>query len=356
VLIAGIFVPQRANDEREVEDEAESDVHTGVGAGFVAIWRDRDLLMVVVLVAIQTVVAGATLVLSVVFATSILDTGAEGVGLIDSVFGVGAIAGGLGAIAMTARPVMARSLAVGVVLWSIPLLVIAVWPEPVAVFAAVLVMGFGNPLVDVNYATLTQRLADDEVLARVFGAGEGILIGTMAAGAAVTPFLLDAWGLRPTVITLALVAGVPSLALLERCRRLDATLEPPEGLVLLRGIPMFAPLGPAYLESLARRLELVELPAGRMVIIEGDEGDRFFVIASGAVDVSHGSDVIRREVAGDFFGEIALMRDVPRTATVTTVEDTRLLALDRDDFLDAIAGTDDGRNAANNIVARRIAI
>jgi hypothetical protein len=190
----------------------------------------------------------------------------------------------------------------------------------------------------------------------VFGAGEGILIATMALGAAVTPFLLDWWGIRATVVALALVAGVPSLVLIGRCRHLDATLVPPEGLLLLRGIPMFTPLGPVGLERLAQRLEPVEVPAGRPIIIEGDDGDRFFVIASGAVDVSHGSEVIRREVAGDFFGEIALMRDVPRTATVTAVEETRLLALDREDFLDAIAGADESRVAANDIVARRIAI
>lgn len=355
MLIASIHVPVK-DVVTGTDDEEEEEPRGGALAGFATIWRDRDLLMVTGLVAAQTVVAGATLVLGVVFATQILEGEAESVGLIDSTLGVGAILGGLVAITLAARPVMARTLGIGVVLWSLPLLAVALWPEPPVMFVATATMGFGNPLVDVNYATLTQRLAPDEVLGRVFGAGEGILIATMAIGAAATPFLIEEVGLRETLAGVALVSGLPAVALFGRCRRLDGTMKPPAGLDLLRTIPIFSPLDPARLESLARRLGRQDVAAGSVVVSEGEVGNLFYVIERGAVQVSHGESVIRTEGVGDYFGEIALVRDIPRTATVTATEDTTLLTLWRDDFLDAISGADESRAAVHSVVARRILV
>lgn len=354
-LIAGIRVPDREAGGADGDDE-DGEGSGGVLAGFSTIARDRDLLTINVLVAIQTLVAGASLVLGVVFATSILETGPEGVGIIDSILGVGAIVGGLTAIGLATRPLMACSLAVGVALWSLPLLAVAAWPEPAVALAAAAAMGLGNPLVDVNYATLTQRLASDEVLGRVFGAGEAMFIATMAIGAAATPYLIDEAGFTSTLVGLALVAGVPAVLLLGRCQRIDSVLAPPEGLELLRSIPIFSPLDPARLEALAQSLVRLEVPAGEVVVTEGDVGDRFYVIESGRVEVSHGEQIVREQHPGDHFGEIALVRDIPRTATVTAAEPTTLLALDRDEFLDAITGADEASAAVGAIIARRIVV
>ena len=200
--------------------------------------------MVAILTCAQTIVAGATIVLGVIFAVDILERGPQAVGIIDSAFGVGAIVGGFFAIARASRNRLASDLALGTALWSLPLLLIVVWPSPVTVFAAVILLGFGNPLVDVNFATIVQRITPDAVLGRVFGAYEGALIATMALGSAVTPLLLDELGLRWTLTILGLIVGVPALAFIPRCLRLDATLRPPEGADLLRRIPIFAPHAP----------------------------------------------------------------------------------------------------------------
>jgi len=138
--------------------------------------------------------------------------------------------------------------------------------------------------------------------------------------------------------------------------RLDGKLGVPAGVAQLQKVPMFTPLAPDTVERLARRLVRFEVPAGSTIIREGQTSDRFYVIESGSVAVSHGETVVRHETPGDFFGEIGLLRDVPRTATVTAEEDTVLLALDRDDFLAAVTGQDDARTAADAIVSRRIAI
>ena len=153
-----------------------------MASGFTTIARDGNLSMVMVLICVQMAVSGAMVVLGVVFAVEVLGTGPAGVGLIDSVLGIGAVVGGFVAIARSVRNTIALDLVTGTLLWSLPLLLVVAAPSPATVFAMVAVMGFGLPLVDVNYATLTMRLTPDDRLGRVFGAFEGTCIGTMALG------------------------------------------------------------------------------------------------------------------------------------------------------------------------------
>ena len=325
-----------------------------MAGGYTTIARDGNLVMVMVLICVQMTVSGAMVVLGVVFAVDILDTGPAGVGLIDSVLGVGAVFGGFVAIARSVRNTIALDLVTGTLLWSLPLLLVIVAPSPVTVFAMVAVMGFGLPLVDVNYATLTMRLTPDARLGRVFGAFEGTCIGTMAIGSAATPFLLEHLGVRGVLGGLAVLVGVPALAYIPRARRLDATLRPPEGTALLAGIPMFAPLAPASLEFLARRLAAESVASGTAIVREGDPSDRFYVIVRGRVEVTQGVRHLRTEGPGEFFGEIGLLRSVPRTATVTATEDTELVSLTREDFLGAVQGTEASMVAAYEIVTGRL--
>ena len=142
----------------------------------------------------QTVVAGATAVFPLVMAVEILHTGAKGVGLLDSASGLAAIFGGIFAIARATKHKLGQDLIVGVFLWSFPLILVTIWPSPIAAFVAMAFLGFANPLVDVNVFTVIQRLTPDAVLGRVFGAFETCLIGTMALGSAITPVMLHLVG------------------------------------------------------------------------------------------------------------------------------------------------------------------
>jgi len=359
VLVWGIHPIAGPTPGDQEDDEEEAGPKEGMLAemagGFRHIARDRDLVMVAILVCTQTIVAGATAVFGVVIAVDILETGPQGVGIIDSVFGVGAIVGGFYAIGRSTRNRLAGDLALGTVLWSLPLLLIVVYPSPVTVFAAVILLGFGNPLVDVNFATIVQRLTPDAVLGRVFGAYEGALIAGMAIGSAITPFLIGRFGLQWALAILALVVGIPALAFIPRCLRLDGTLRAPEGTALLRGISIFSPLSPVKIESLAGSLTTETASAGTAVVREGDVSDRFLVIVSGRVEVTQDGEHVRFEGPGEFFGEIGLLRDVPRTATVTAIEDTTLYSLAREDFLDAVRGVDESLAAADDVVMRRLA-
>jgi hypothetical protein len=268
--------------------------------------------------------------------------------------GVGAVVGGFLAIARAARDKLAVDLTAGVILWSLPLLLIVASQSRVAVFVAVAMLGFANPLVDVNFATAVQRIAPDRVLGRVFGALEGSFIGTMALGAAVTPFLLDGIGLRTTLAILGLVIGTPAVLLLPMARHVDRRVHEPNGLPLVRALPIFAPLPLTQLDTLARQLVRRDVAAGTVIVAEGDGAEEFFVIESGRVTVSHGTQVIRDEGPGEYFGEIALLRDVPRTATVTAAEDTVVLGLSRRNFLEAVSGNAESAKAVDDVVVSRM--
>ena len=340
----------------EGEREAPASIFRETTAGFGAVAGNRDILMVISLLCVQTVVAGAQAVFSVVLAVDILDSGSKGVGYINSAFGVGAIIGGFVAIGRARKRRLAQDLSLGVVLWSIPLLALWAWPTPVMVFAVIILMGFGNPLVDVNYATILQRITPDEVLGRVLGTVEGAAIVTMALGSLVMPFLIEAFGLGRALGLLGVAMAILVLPWLPRALRLDRDLAVPPGVPLLEAIPMFSPLNPSTIENLARNLIRFEVPAGSVIVHEGQESDRFFVIESGRVSVTHGETFVRHEGPGEFFGEIGLLRDVPRTATVTADADTVLQVLERDDFLSAVTGVSEARMAADAIVSRRISV
>jgi len=362
-MVSGIRVhqePTRASEATDdktgekTEKEAEGFL-SEISAGFRTIWGDKDLLLTVIEGSAQTVIAGATAVFPLVMAVEILHTGAKGVGLLDSASGLAAIFGGIVAIARASKHKLGEDLIVGVFLWSFPLVLVTIWPSPVTAFAVMAFLGFANPLVDVNVFTVIQRLTPDAVLGRVFGAFETCLIGTMALGSAITPLMLHLWGLRTTMAVLGVAIGAIAVAGYPRMRGMDHRLKAPAGLPRLQAIPMFGPLSPITLDALARALDRVQFAAGDVVVREGDESDRFYVIESGTVRVTAADGhLLRVEGPGEYFGEIGLLRDVPRTATITAADDLVLLALDRDEFLDAVTGQGEARRLAEEVVLRRL--
>ena len=324
------------------------------GAGFTYIWRDRDLRVLVALCCAQTLVAGASAVFVVSMAFDLVDLGPPGVGFLDSMLGVGALVGGFVALSRASRQQLGLDFCVGVILWSLPLVLVAVWPTVAVAVLVMLLLGLANPLVDVNIDTLLQRLTPDHLLGRVFGTLDSAYISSMAVGAGVMPLLIALVGLQWGMAVLGLFVTLSVIPAIPRLRRLDLTLRAPEGLPLVESVPMFAPLDRTALEGLARQLTRVEVAAGALVFDEGDEGDQFFIIESGAVQIWHDGVLLRTEYAGDYFGEIALLRQVPRTAQVRAVEPTVLRGLGRRAFLDAVLGNVEAVTAAETIVARRI--
>jgi predicted MFS family arabinose efflux permease len=322
-------------------------------AGFRAVLSDRNLRVIMGLFGAQTVVAGAMGVLVVVSALRLLDLGTAGVGWLYAATGVGGIVGAGITMVLVGRKRLAGDFGIGLLLWGVPFLVMGIWPNAIVALLMLGVLGIGNTLVDVSGLTLLQRNAPDAVRSRVFGVFESMVAGTIGLGAILAPLLIAVLGIRAALIATGLFLPVLAGLLWRRLVSLDAG--DPAHLDLLRRLPIFAPLPPQALERLARSLEPVHVAAGDVLFHAGDAGDRFYVIESGelAVELANGT---KTEGPGRGVGEIALLRDVPRTATVRAVTDADLLAVDRDEFLGAVTGHAHAHAAANEIVGERLAL
>ena len=346
--------------EDGVADETDDTPSVGfareAAAGFATILRSPDLRALVGLYSAQCVVAGASAVFIVAVALDMLDLGKAGVGYLDATLGIGGLVGGFVALVLAQRGRLAFDFALGVFLWAVPLLLIAVWPTLPSAVIALLLIGLANSLVDINVYTILQRVVPDEVMGRVFGALESSLIGAMALGALLMPILISTIGLRGGLVVIGASVSAVSLLALPRLLHIDRTTLAPVGIELLRGIPMLALLPERIIERLARSLVKVELKAGDVVVKEGDEGDRFYVVESGTLEVSRDGEHVAEIGPGGSFGEIALLRDVPRMATVTASSVVALLALDRRHFIPAVTGHGDANEAAELVISSRLGL
>jgi MFS family permease len=325
-------------------------------AGFGALARDPGMRFLSSLYALQTVAGGALGVVAAVTAFELLDGGDAEVGLLYTAFGAGGLAGGAVALALVGRRRLAADFGLGLALFGAPLALVPFVPELAPVLVLFAAVGIGNTLVDVAATTLLQRGVPDEVLARAFGSLQSLLLAAMAAGSLLAPLLVETAG--TTAALVALGAALPAVALLAapRLRALDAGgAEPARELALLAASPLFAPLPARTLERLAASLARVDAPAGAVVLRAGEPGDRWYLVEEGSVRVEPaGGGGAATLGPGEGFGEIALLRDVPRTATVTAAEDAVLLALGRDDFLAAVTGSAPSLAAADAVVAARL--
>lgn len=341
---------------RDAPPAATEESHGGqLIAGFRAIAASPALRVVVGLSSAQAFVAGILEVLLVVLALRILHGGNGAVGWLNTGMGVGCLVGVVAVAALAGRKRLAGDLGVGILLWGVPIALAALWSNLAVAVLLFAVIGVGNTLVDVSGMTLLQRSADEAVLARVFGVLESLILGTLAAGALAAPLLVSLLGPRGALV--ATGAFLPALlaVTLPALRRVDAAARvPTEPLALLRSLPLFAPLPPTVLERLASAVVEVHVPPMGEAVTQGAAGDRFYVIRSGRATVEIDGAETGSLGPGDFFGEIALLHDVPRTATVRALDALELYALERVEFLAAVTGYAPSRAAAEAVVSARL--
>jgi MFS family permease len=351
LLILRIPPPAEPAHTERLEEKVLDELLAGVRT----IASDRKVTLLIGLFAAQTFVDGLLGVLIAVIALSFLDAGAAAVGWLNAACGVGGIVGAVIAGALVGRGRLAADFGVGVVLFGIPLALVPLWSSELFALLLLAVVGIGNTLADVSGFTLLQRSAPDAVLARVFGVLESLLLLSVGLGAIVAPALVSTLGTRGALVVAGLL--LPALVLpawpVLRAIDVDAPV-PVHRLERLRAIPIFAPLPEATLEQLARALVQVRVARDEEVVRQGGGGDRFYLIDSGTFDVVVDGASVANLETGDYFGEIALLRDVPRTATVRAREDAMLLALDRRDFIPAVAGYAPSLASANAVIGMRL--
>ena len=358
VLWSAFFISRiRADAEgRKARPVEGSTIVTEALAGFRATLEGPSLRVLVGLMTAQTLVSGALQVLVVVTALRVLDLHKSGVGFLNSAFGVGALIGAIAAFSLIGRRRLSPSFIVGILLWGAPMALVGIWPQTALALLLFGLVGAGNTLVDVAGFTLIQRAVPEHVLARVFGVLEMLYYASAGIGAIIAAPLVNGLGGRTGLIVVG--AFLPALVAVvgARLMTIDAEAEAPgpEQLALLRSIPIFAPLPGAPLEHLAARLIPLSVEPGTTIVKQGDPGDRFYIIAEGQVDVDVEGQRSATLGPGDHFGEIALLRDVPRTATVTAATPVVLYALEREDFLSAVTSHAPSAQAAEAIIGARL--
>jgi MFS family permease len=353
---AGIVGATAPTGDRGPRDAEPGNSPDSMLAGLRAVAADRDLLVVMALLAGRLLVFGGLEVLLVLMSIELLGTGVSGAGFLTATFGGGVVLGGVSTLALVGRRRLAPWLGVGAVVVGLQLLLIGAVPAPGSALVLLALGGIGMALVDVAGQTLLQRIAPDAVRARVFGVLEGLLLAAEALGSFLVAPVVLLLGVRGALIAFGAALPLVALAAAPRFARIDGrVIIPVREIGVLQRVSIFAPVSAAVLESAARRLVQLELPAGTVVIREGEPGDRFYVIVGGTLRVTRAGTTLRDMGAGDSFGEIALLRDVPRTATVTALTDVELYALDRAAFLAAVTGQPRAIAEALRVAATRMA-
>jgi MFS family permease len=310
--------------------------------------------MVVGLIAAQAFVRGCLNVLIVVTAFRVLDANAGAVGYMTAALGVGGLLGALGAFTLGGRR-LAVAFGVALVFWGLPIALMASSSFLVTALLLLAVVGAANSIEDVAAFTLLQRIIPDDVLARVLGATWGLAMGGVAFGSIIAPALVSLFAPEAALVAVGLILPVLALAAWSRLVAIDRKAPGPTAeLAVIGCVPMFAPLSLAAKEHLATALVSMSVAAGDVVIRANDPGDRFYIVQDGEFEIQAGNVHVAAH-AGDHFGEIALLRDVPRTATVRAVLDSHVYSLARSDFLAAVTGHSDVRAAGEDVAAERLA-
>jgi MFS family permease len=324
--------------------------------GLRAIAAQRKVTMLFGLGAVQAVTRGALNVFTVVVAIELLGTGEAGVGILTAAVGVGAVVGSLGVSVLVGSRRLAAYTGLGIALWGAPLALIGIFPTELVALAMLAIVGAGNAMVDLGYFTLFPRLMPDEVLARVFGALESLVALAVGLGSIITPLLIHLFGIEGALVAIGLVTPVIVALAWSRLVKVDEGLGAQADVIeRLRAVTMLRPLPVSTIEHLARNVREESAEPGQVVIEQGQVGDRFYVIIDGEVEVKENGHLLRVLSAGESFGEIALLRDVPRTTTVQARTPLTLYALDRRHFVPTVSGYSESAAEAEVVVETRLA-
>jgi MFS family permease len=345
----------RVPRDRPPERAERSQLLAELTAGFRTVLRKPALRVVIGLNTAQMIVDGALEVLLVVLALRLLHSGNATLGWLNTAIGIGSIAGAVVVAFVAARRRLAGGFAIGLLLASAPLAAIAAVSSLGPTLVLVGALGVGTIFVQVNSVTLLQRSTENEVMGRVFAVFESLIMAGLAIGSVVTPGLVSWLGPRGALIAAGAFLPVLLVLLWPSLRRIDAeAVIAEEPLELLRRIAIFAQLPEPVLERLAAGATAVSVAEGQVVVSRGEAGGHFYAIAAGKAAVELDDGTTRELGPGDSFGEIALLRDVPRTATVRASEPLRIYAVERDEFLAAVTGHAATLAAAESVVNSRL--
>jgi MFS family permease len=325
-------------------------------AGVRAATRTTAIWLVLVDVWLQTFVRGMLTVLLVVAAIDRLGLGQPGVGTLNAAIGAGGFVGALVALSLTRRAQFSPTFAMALALWGLPIAVIGIVSDPLIAIGMLAIVGLSNAILDVTGFTLLQRSAPNDARVGVMGLVDSGAAAFAAAGGLVASVLVTNLGVQGSLLVAGAILPVTAALTLAALRRSEARTPSHEVQThLLRSNPLLSPLSLSIVEELAAVMRPIEFEAGSELIREGESGDRYLIVSAGEVEVSQNGRVLRRLGPGAGLGEISLLRDVPRTATVRATTQVVAYALDREAFLSAVTGHHVARSVADHVVDDHLA-
>ncbi len=294
---------------------------------------------------------GSLDLLCVVLAISVLHMGPGGSGYLNAALGGGALLAGLVTAFLVGRRHLTTTLVLSLAVSAAALAVLGAHPTVGSAFALIATVGLAGTVFNITGRTLLQRAAPPDAIAGAFSILEALTDLGLALGAVLVRVAIGVGGARAALLAPAVVATVLIIGLWPRIRRIDGAATIPQvEIQLLRSIPIFAALSPPSLEGVAHELVPLEVPAGYVVIKEGDPGDRYYAVADGVLTVTRQGHAVGTVTRGDGFGEIALVRDVPRQASVVAATDAYLFALEKEPFVQTLTGHAVVASAVHHVV------
>jgi Cyclic nucleotide-binding domain len=322
---------------------SELAAHDGDLGGSVlrALLRDPVSRLMIGMVGAENLLVGMLDILLVALAFQVLHMSSSGVGILNAAVGVGGLIGAAFSIVLVGRRNLSLSILIAAAACGVPIALSGSTSVVAVAIVLLAISGAGKLFFDVGSRTLVQRALPDELLTGVFGVAESAMMAGLAVGALLTPLLLNSAGERGAFVVAGTFLPLVVLLSFRRLRTLDKeAVVPPVNLRLLMGVPLIAVLSPRIVERLAARMQFVEHAAGQTVIKVGEPGELFYVIEAGRALVTHDGRTLRELGPGQWFGELALLRGEPRSATVTAITPMRLGTLARRPFLVAVTGSE----------------
>jgi MFS family permease len=307
-------------------------------------------------------VYGALTVLLVAVAEQSLHAGGHGYGLLIAAFGAGGVLASFGSARVAGSSHAATGLFVALAVSAVPVCLVGLASSLGLAIAMVFLVGVGLCVVDITGITILQRLTPSAMLGRAFGMFDSLNYAMTLLGAVAAPPLVQAIGVRSSVITFGVAVPVLSLALLPALRRADVTNAAAASSLsrrvgILAATDVFGPCPEMALERLAAQASTRSVIAGEVVLRQGEPADDVYVVLAGTLSVTVDGHVesVRSLGEGDAFGEIGLLTDGIRTATVTATADTQLLQVPGPLFVECVQGTPTLTEAVGTVVASRLA-
>jgi hypothetical protein len=350
LLVFRLRVPALAAPE-----EHAPPVVAGLGASARLAVRQPRLRLMLALLTAEAAVVGALDLLFVILAVTVLGRPQAWAGYLNSAYGVGAILAATVGVLLVGRrlggPILGAAL-----LFSGALAALAAGLGLGGTVALLTVAGASRSLLDVASRSLLQRSVPAQSLGQVFGLLEGLTRAGLAIGSVLVPVLVYLGGSRLALLGVAAMLPVAAAAGGRALFTLDAQAPVPiVQIALLRSLPLFAELPAPAVEGLAAALSTAEVPAGTVLIRQGEDGDAYYAIAAGQLDVVQDGRFLRHCGRGEGVGEIALLRTVPRTASVIAQTRATVYRLAREPFLTAVLGHAATQRQAHSIVDAQLA-